>query len=154
VSRRHLIEMTEGEVLDFLDSEKTVTVGTLGPRGWPHLMPLWYVVRDGRLWGWTYAKSQKAVNLERDPRATVQVEAGEVYEQLRGVVLECEVVLHRDPSVLEGLAVALVDRYSGKGPEFDPARDAFRAQVPKRVGLEFVEKRRMTWDHRKLAGVY
>jgi PPOX class probable F420-dependent enzyme len=146
--------MTDGEVLDFLDSERTVTVGTLGPRGWPHLMPLWYVVRDGSLWGWTYAKSQKTVNLERDARATVQVEAGEVYEQLRGVVLECEVVLHRDLTVLEDLAVALVDRYSGKGPEFDPARDAFRAQAPKRVGLEFVEKRRITWDHRKLAGVY
>ena len=68
--------MDEDEVLALLDEERVMTCATLGPRGWPHLMPLWYVVRDGRLWAWTFAKSQKTKNLERDPRATLQVEAG------------------------------------------------------------------------------
>ena len=67
-----------------------------GATGWPHLMPLWYVVRDGRLWSWTYAKSQKVRNLERDPRATLQVEAGVEYEVLRGVMLERDVTIHRE----------------------------------------------------------
>ncbi len=154
MSRRDQIKMTPDEVDAFLAEEKTVVVATQGPRGWPHLMPLWFLPRDDGLWGWTYAKSQKAVNIERDPRATLQVEAGVEYAELRGVMFECDVVLHRDHDTLEGIALGLVDRYSGPGPEFDPVRDFFRGQIPKRVGLQFVERRRVTWDHRKLSGVY
>ena len=154
MSRRDQIKMTPEEVDAFLAEEKTVVVATQGPRGWPHLMPLWFLPRDDGIWGWTYGKSQKTVNLERDPRATLQVEAGVEYHELRGVMLECDVVLHRDHDTLEGIAVGLVDRYSGPGPEFDPVRDFFRGQIPKRVGLQFVERRRVTWDHRKLGGVY
>jgi len=152
--RRDLIKMSEEEVQAFLDHEKTVVVATNGHDGFPHLMPLWFVVWDGRIWGWTYAKSQKTRNLERDPRATLQVEAGVAYEELRGVMFRCEVRLHRDPEVIERIASGLVDRYSA--PEAaDAAREGFRAQIPKRVGLEFVETgRRVTWDHRKLGGVY
>ena len=76
--------MSAAEVASFLAEERTVTCATVGPRGWPHLMPLWYVLREPsagepgpRLWAWTYAASQKVRNLERDPRATLQVEAGE-----------------------------------------------------------------------------
>ncbi len=79
----------------FLDEERTVTCATFGPRGFPHLMPLWYVVRDGDVWAWTYAKSQKVRNLERDPRATLQVEAGERYEELRGAMFEADVTIHQ-----------------------------------------------------------
>jgi general stress protein 26 len=154
VSRRDQIKMTPEEVQAFLAEEKTVTCATNGRDGFPHLMPLWYVLRKGRLWGWTYAKSQKTKNLERDPRATLQVETGLEYAELRGVMLRCDVVIHRDLEVIEGIAMDLVDRYSGPGPEFDPVRDAFRKQAPKRVGLEFVERDRVTWDHRKLAGTY
>ena len=71
MSRRDQIKMTEDEVLAFLDEERTVVVATTGRDGWPHLMPLWYVVRDGTIWAWTYAKAQKTKNLERDPRATL-----------------------------------------------------------------------------------
>jgi len=161
VSRRDLIRMTGEEATAFLEEQRVVVCATNGRRGWPHLMPLWYVLRSGgkgdpgpRLWGWTYAKSQKARNLERDARATLQVEAGTEYQELRGVMLETEAVLHRDPEVITGIAMDLVDRYSGPGPEFDPVRDFFRGQVPKRVGLEFVERSRVTWDHRKLGESY
>ncbi len=146
--------MTPEEVQAFLEEQRTVTCATNGRNGFPHLMPLWYVLRGGRLWAWTYGKSQKAKNLERDPRATLQVEAGLDYAELRGVMLRCDVVLHRDLEVVEAIAMSLVDRYSGPGPEFDPAREAFRQQAPKRVGLEFVERDRVTWDHRKLGGAY
>jgi hypothetical protein len=153
--------MSQDEAAAFLVEQKVVVCATNGRAGWPHLMPLWYVVRDPqdggpgpRLWGWTYAKSQKARNLERDPRATLQVEAGVAYEELRGLMLETEATLHRDPEVIASIAMELVDRYSGTGPEFDPVRDFFRGQVPKRVGLEFHERSRVSWDHRKLAGTY
>jgi hypothetical protein len=154
VSRRDAIKMDPGEVQAFLEEQKTVTCATHGHDGFPHLMPLWYVLRDARLWGWTYAKSQKAKNLERDPRATLLVEAGLDYAELRGVMLRCDVVIHRELEVVEGIAMELVDRYSGPGPEFDGVRDGFRKQAPKRVGLEFVERERVTWDHRKLGGAY
>jgi PPOX class probable F420-dependent enzyme len=154
VSRRGAITMSDEEALAFLAEEKTVTCATNGRDGFPHLMPLWYVLREGRIWAWTYAKSQKVKNLERDPRATLQVETGVEYAVLRGVMLRCDVEIHRDVDVVVDFAIELVGRYSGTGPEHDGARDAFRAQAPKRVALEFVERERVTWDHRKLGGAY
>ena len=154
MSRRDQIQMTPEEAQAFLAEQKTVTCATNGRHGFPHLMPLWYVLRDGRLWSWTYAKSQKVKNLERDPRATLQVEAGLEYAELRGVMLRCDVEIHRDVDVVVDLAMELAARYSGTGPEHDAAREAFRKQAPKRVALEFVERDRVTWDHRKLGGTY
>jgi hypothetical protein len=159
MSRRDQITMSEDEALAFLEEERTVVCATQGPRGWPHLMPLWYVVRDGRIWAWTFARSQKAVNLERDPRATLQVEAGETYDQLRGVMFECDVVLHRDLDVLVPLGLDIMRRYTpalAGDAELPPEATAMvEAQAKKRVAFEFVERRRSTWDHRKLAaGVY
>jgi PPOX class probable F420-dependent enzyme len=153
VSRRDLIKMTEEEAAAFLDEQRTVICATNGRDGWPHLMPLWYVVRDGGLWAWTYAKSQKTRNLERDARASLQVEAGEQYDQLRGVFLRCEVVIHRDSEDVAELGLEIFTRYTGADLP-DETRAMVAAQAPKRVALEFVERSRATWDHRKLAGVY
>jgi PPOX class probable F420-dependent enzyme len=153
VSRREQIQMTDDEVRAFLAEQRVVTCATTGPRGWPHLMPLWYVVRGDEIWAWTYAKSQKTRNLERDPRATLQVEDGEAYDQLRGVMLECEVTLHRDTDVVTDLGMEIFRKYTG-GDLGDDVRQMVMGQAPKRVGLQFVERRRATWDHRKLAGAY
>jgi general stress protein 26 len=144
--------MTDEEVAAFLDEQRVVTCATNGVRGWPHLMPLWYLVRDGEIWAWTYAKSQKVKNLERDPRATLQVEAGEQYQELRGVMLECEVVIHRDVPAIQEFGQELFVRYTGG--DVAVYADMVAAQAPKRVALQFVERRRATWDHRKLSGVY
>jgi Pyridoxamine 5'-phosphate oxidase len=164
MSRREQIKMTDDEVAAFLAEERTVTCATAGPRSWPHVMPLWYVVREGRsgprLWSWTYASSQKTVNLERDPRATLQVEKGEQYQELRGVMLECEVVLHREPQEVSALGHEIFMRYAS--PRGEPPVSELPGEVGamiahqalKRVGLEFVERRRASWDHRKLGGVY
>jgi len=167
VSRRELIRMDEQEFAAFLAEERTVTCATAGPRGWPHLMPLWYVLRaapDGesgpRLWAWTYAVSQKVRNLVRDPRATLQVEAGEEYQLLRGAMLECEVIIHREREVVGALGHEIFARYAtprGQPPVDElPAEvsDMVDKQAAKRVALEFVEQRRTSWDHRKLGGVY
>jgi PPOX class probable F420-dependent enzyme len=153
VSRRDQIKMSDDEVSAFLAEQRTVICATNGRQGWPHLMPLWFVVRDGRLWSWTYAKSQKTRNLERDPRATLQVEEGTDYEQLRGVMFECDTQIHRDSDDVAALGLEIFTRYTGAElPE--EMRAMIRAQAPKRVALEFVERSRVTWDHRKLAGVY
>jgi general stress protein 26 len=155
MSRRDQIRMSDAEVLAFLEEERTVVCATNGRRGWPHLMPLWYVLRptgdDGapQVWAWTFAKSQKAKNLERDPRATLQVEAGESYEQLRGVMLECDVTVHRDVDLLREFGLELYARYAEVD---DGVRAMVDQQAPKRIGLQFAERSRATWDHRKLGG--
>jgi PPOX class probable F420-dependent enzyme len=157
VSRRNQITMSEDEVLAFLDEERVMTCATLRPNGMPHLMPLWYVVRDGRLWAWTFAKSQKTKNLERDPRATLQVEAGrDQYHLLRGVMLETEVTIHRDVDLVTDLGLEIFGRYGGNddGDVAPEVREMVKAQAVKRVGFEFVETKRATWDHRKLGNVY
>jgi hypothetical protein len=157
MSHRDAIRMSADEVRGFLDEERTVVCATNGRAGWPHLMPLWYVVRqtgpDGgdELWAWTFAKSQKVRNLERDARATLQVEAGEAYAELRGVMLECDVVVHREVDDIRALALELFERYGGVD---DDVRAMIDNQAPKRVALQFVERRRATWDHRKLGGTY
>jgi PPOX class probable F420-dependent enzyme len=153
MSRRDQIQMTDEEVDAFLDQQRTVICATNGRDGWPHLMPLWYVVRDGRLWSWTYAKSQKTRNLERDARATAQIETGTDYDKLRGVMFECEVAIHRETDDVAALGMEIFARYTG-AELGDEVREMVRKQAPKRVGLEFVERARVTWDHRKLAGVY
>ena len=149
--------MTGEEARAFLDDQRVVVVATNGRDGWPHLMPLWFVVRDGELWAWTYAKSQKVRNLERDPRATLQVEAGEAYDQLRGVMLKCEVELVRETADVEALGREIFARYGGVRPDdlSDEVAAMVAKQAAKRVALRFVERERVTWDHRKLAaGVY
>ncbi len=157
MSRRAQIQMREDEVLAFLHEERTVVCATNGRDGWPHLMPLWYVVREGTLWAWTFAKSQKVRNLERDARATLQVEAGQEYQELRGVMLRVDVVVHRDTEAVATLGGEIAARYGGVDPAelADEARAVVARQATKRVALEFVERERATWDHRKLAtGVY
>jgi general stress protein 26 len=154
VNRRAAIRMTEEEALGFLDEQRTVICATNGHDGFPHLMPLWYVVRGGTLWAWTYAKSQKTKNLERDRRATLQVEAGETYDQLRGLMLRTEAVLHRDEATVLGFVEELAARYAPPGADPAAMRDGFAAQAPKRVAIEFAEVGRVSWDHRKLGGTY
>ncbi len=167
MSRREQIKMSAAEVASFLAEQRTVTCATAGPRGWPHLMPLWYVLRGHsagepgpRIWSWTYAASQKVRNLERDPCATLQVESGETYAELRGVMLECEVVIHRELAEVAALGGEIMLRNSVARGEAAPeelpegAREALAAQAVKRVGLEFVERHRTSWDHGKLGGIY
>ena len=143
--------MSEEEVRAFLADQMVAQVATLGPRGWPHVVALWYVPDGDELDGWTYAKSQKAKNLERDPRATAAVEDGVEYHDLRGVMLECDVELELDTERVAAVGEALVDRYGGGSAEM---KELFRAQAPKRVGLRFRPRRVVSWDHRKLAGGY
>jgi PPOX class probable F420-dependent enzyme len=154
VSRRAQITMSEEEVAAFLDEQRVVICATNGRDGWPHLMPLWYVVRDGQLWSWTYAKSQKVRNLERDDRVTLEVEDGHAYSELRGVMLKARCELHSDLETVAGVGEQLAVRYGGADAVGPEAREVFRRQAEKRVGLQFHVDSLATWDHRKLGGVY
>ena len=131
-----------------------MTCATIGRDGFPHLMPLWYAPREGEVWAWTFAKSQKVRNLERDPRATLQVEAGEQYHELRGAMLECDVELVRGAEEVEPFGVELFRRIGGGAELPDEVRDMLRKQAEKRVGLRFRPTRTVSWDHGKLGGAY
>jgi PPOX class probable F420-dependent enzyme len=153
VSRRDAIRLTPEEVAAFLDEQRTLTCATNGRNGWPHLMPLWYVLRGDELWAWTYAKSQKVRNLERDPRCTLQVETGERYDELRGVMIEAQCELVRDLETVARIGADLAARYGGVGLAGDVG-EAMRSQAAKRVGLRFLARSITSWDHRKLGGTY
>jgi PPOX class probable F420-dependent enzyme len=146
--------MSDEELRAFLAEQMIVSCATMGPRGRPHLVALWYVPDGIELTGWTYAKSQKARNLERDPRATLQVEDGIQYHELRGAMLECDVELERDTERVADFGMALFARYAGGAELPDDTREAVLAQAPKRVGLRFVPTRVVSWDHSKLGGTY
>jgi PPOX class probable F420-dependent enzyme len=158
-SRRDQIRMSDDELRDFVAEHKVMTVATLGPNGRPHLMPLWYVPQpDGDLIGWTFAKSQKAKNLERDPHATLQIEDGVEYQELRGVMFECDVDVESGTDEVTGFGMAIFERYApaddeggGLPPE---VREMVEKQAPKRIGMRFRPTRAVSWDHRKLGGTY
>jgi Pyridoxamine 5'-phosphate oxidase len=150
-SRRDQITMSDEELQAFLLGQKVVSVATLGPQGRPHLMPLWYVPDGVELRGWTYAKSQKVRNLERDSRATIQVETGVLYHELRGVMMECDVDVERDPNEVAKYGLALFERFSPVTPEME---EMVLKQAQKRVGLTFRPTRVVSWDHGKLGGTY
>jgi PPOX class probable F420-dependent enzyme len=152
-SRRDQIRMTPDEVRDFLDEQKTVSVATIGPHGRPHLVPLWYVPDGDALIGWTFAKSQKAKNLERDPHATLQVEDGVEYQDLRGVMFECDVEVERDADRVIEYGRRIFTRYGG-GNLAPEAEEMVAKQAPKRIGMRFMPTRTVSWDHRKLGGTY
>jgi PPOX class probable F420-dependent enzyme len=154
-SRRGQIKLTEDEKRELIESGRIVVVSSLGPRGWPHVMPLWYVPREGEVWVWTYAKSQKVRNLERDPRATLLIETGTEYDELRGVQIEAEAELIRDTDRVVEFAKELTIRYSeGISSVEGDAAAGLEAQAPKRVTIHFHPRRIATWDHRKLGGTY
>ena len=155
MSRRAEIQLSDGDVSRLLEEERIAIVSSLGPRGWPHSMPMWFVARKGDVWVWTYAKSQKVRNLERDPRATVLVETGREYGELRGIMVEAEAEIHRDLETVVGFAEELTVRYAEGISSVDgDARAGLEAQAPKRVAIHFRPVRTATWDHRKLGGTY
>jgi hypothetical protein len=142
--------MSDEEVRAFLGEKMVMQCATNGPRGMPHMVALWFVVDPLR--SWTYAKSQKARNLERDPRATIGLEDGVQYHELRGVMFECDVLVERDPETVERFGLDLFARYAGDLN--DDIRAMVAKQAQKRVGLTFVPTRTVSWDHRKLHGSY
>ena len=150
VKRRSAVAMTDTEVGVFLEESRTMVLASILPGGRPHLVAMWYALIDGTVWCWTYRSSQKAVNLARDPRITALVEAGESYEELRGVTLYATAHLHREIEAVERVGSALLARYSIGNVE--PAD--FLASAPKRVAVSLEVGRVASWDHRKLGGRY
>jgi PPOX class probable F420-dependent enzyme len=155
-SRRDLIRMSEEELRDFLRSSRTMTISSIGPGGYPHPMPMWFAVDDdGTVRMTTFRKSQKVLNLRRDPRVSLLVESGQQYNELRGVVIYGKAEVVDDLEVVK----AILRRISGVGNLADPAAQRAADGVigntaAKRVAILIRPERVVSWDHRKLGGGY
>lgn len=145
---RAQIVMSEAEIADFVASSRTGTLATIGPDGQPHLTAMWYGVVDGEIWLETKAKSQKAVNLGRDPRVSFLLEDGDTYDTLRGVSFEGVAEIIDDPDALFRVGVSVWERYTG--PYSDDKKPAIDQMMYKRVGVRIITRRVRSWDHHKL----
>ena len=152
MNRRDLIRMNDEEIRAFLDEQRIVQIATNDHDGWPHLVAMWYVLINDQIVFWTYAKSQKAANLRRDAKLTCLVEAGEQYNELRGVQIKGQAIIHDDRETVQRIGEVIYERYTGTLN--DATRQMVVAQAAKRVVVFVEPKEIVSWDHQKLGGSY
>jgi len=156
MSRRDQIRMTDDEVRDYLRDHKTVIINSIGPGGYPHPMPMWFALDDdGVVSMTTFRKSQKVLNIQRDPKVSLLAESGTEYAELRGVVIYGRATVIDD---IDTVKATLIAATVGDVPEDPKAREAMDAVITntasKRVCIRIQPERVVSWDHRKLGGVY
>lgn len=147
-NQRSQIEMSHDEIVEYLVRSRTAVMVTNGPSGHPHAIAMWYGVIDGAIWFETKEKSQKAVNLKRDPRITVLVEDGHTYDTLRGVSLEGTAEIVHDADALWKVGVNVWERYNG--PYTEECKPLVEFMLHKRIAVRVQVERMRSWDHRKL----
>ena len=152
MNRRDQIRMNDEEIRAFLEEQRILQVATIDHDGWPHLVAMWYVLIDDEVVFWTYARSQKALNLRRDPRLTCLVESGERYEELRGVQIKGRAAINDDRATVQHIGEAIWERYTG--PLNEKTGQMVTAQAAKRVVIFVKPVEVVSWDHRKLGGGY
>jgi PPOX class probable F420-dependent enzyme len=140
--------MTEAEIADFLAPPRNLQVATINRDGTPHLVTMYYAVIDDRVAFWTYRKSQKVLNLQRDPRITVLVEDGTSYGELRGVSIAGRAILSDDREAVMDIGKRIFVRYFGDLNEATMA--GVEASGAKRIAITVEPERVVSWDHRKL----
>ena len=152
-SRRDQILMAPEEVAAFLEEQRTLQVASINADGTPHLVAMWFARHDGEIAFWTYAKSQKVVNLRRDPRLTVMVESGAKYEELKGVTIYGRARIISDLDEVFAFGDRIYERYWGP-IDSDLIREGVRAMGRKRVLIVVEPEKTVSWDHSKLGGTY
>ncbi len=152
-NRRDLIRMTDEEMRHFIEEQKSLQVSCMGPDGWPHLTTLWFAVVDQKIVFETYTRSQKILNLQRNPNITVLLEDGLVYEELRGVMIKGNAILESEPEDVEKYAKAVMLRNQ---PEYgeELLSEAAKQMSFKRTAVIIEPNEVITWDHTKLGGTY
>ena len=144
-NQRSQITMTDAEVTAFLEQSRTINIATIGATGLPHVVAMWYGLIDGKVWFETKAKSQKAVNLKRDPRITCLVEDGLTYDSLRGVSLEGTAEIVDDPDALWAVGVSVWERYNG--PYSEEVKPLVEFMLNKRVAVRVDVERLLSLIH-------
>ncbi len=154
MQRRKTIALTSDEQRHYLEDSHTIILTSLDRRGYPHPVAMWYAVEPGgTIVMTTFAKSQKAVNLRRDPRCALLIESGRTYEELKGLLIRGRATLEEDVERVLDVLELVHTKYNTPGPA-DGLREAMRSQAQKRVVIRVRPERVSSWDHRKLAGAY
>lgn len=154
-SRRELIRMTTQEVHAYLEGQRRIVLVTIGPDGMPHPVPMNYGIdAEGRVLITSFHKSQKVKNLRRDPRATLLIESGTVYAELKAAILWCDAELIEDPErIREGMGQIRAE--DAMAASLNTGMDEqVRASIAKRILLRFTSFRQTSWDHAKLGAFY
>jgi PPOX class probable F420-dependent enzyme len=149
VKQRDVIKMTQDEVDEFLQGRHTMSIATVNHDGSIHLVAMWYGFLEGAIAIETKAKSQKVLNLRRNPQMTVLVEDGESYDELRGVELVGRGEIVEDPERMFELGISVFERYQG-GKYTEEMRPFVEVMLNKRVVVKLHVDRIVSWDHRKL----
>ena len=148
VNQRALIKMTPEEVDEFLHGRRSMTMSTISPDDSIHSVAMWYGFLEGKIAVESKAKAQKVKNLERDPRLTCLVEAGETYDQLHGVSLVGRGEIVTDPDRMWELGISVFERYNA--PYTEEMKPFVEVMLNKRVVVQLHVDKVVTWDHRKL----
>jgi PPOX class probable F420-dependent enzyme len=151
--RRDQIKMSEDELWKFIEERKSLQVATIGADGAPHLTTLWFAIVDGEIAFETFTKSQKIVNLRRDPRIAVLLEDGTKYNELRGVAINGRALLHSEPARVHPYALAVMRRNQPEIPE-EHLEAAAKVLASKRTAVIVKPEKIVSWDHSKLGGTY
>ncbi len=153
MNRRDAIAIDDEERRRYVTAALTIILVSIGDDGYAHAVPMWFTVDDdGCIYMTTYGRSQKAVNLRRNSRATLLVESGVRYDELKGVLIRgtAEVIEDLDLAV-RGRTRSHAKHVGGLAEGID---EVMRAQARKRVVLKITPERTASWDHAKLGGMY
>lgn len=153
MKRRDAIQLSSDEQRDFLEQSRTLVLSTIDHKGYPHSVAMWYVLEpDGSVLMTTYAKSQKALNVRRNHKASMLVESGETYDVLKGVLIRGRAELIDDFDTRLSVITRVHRKMTGS---FPPGVDqSLRQQAGKRVVIKVVPEHASSWDHSKLSGMY
>src|SRR5882724_5694910 len=150
MNRRRQIQLAPDEQATFLHEHRKAALATIDKSGFPHLVAMNFVVKDGAYYMTSYGKAQKVVNIRRNPKVALMIEAGDEYAELRGVMIRgrCD-ILEDETSVR-----AAFESRAGAQASASPVQPGALASAPKRVVLKIVPEKVVSWDHRKLGGRY
>ena len=155
MKQRDAIALSADEQKEYIANARTLTLCTNGPRGYPHAVAMWFAVDDeGALWMSTYRKSQKAVNIRRDPKVALHIESGQTYDTLKGVLIRGDAEIVDDEQLVYHTILSVHQKMSGAFPDGAGVEEAIRWQARKRVALKITPRRVSSWDHSKLGGGY
>lgn len=152
MKKRDAIQLTLEEREQFLCQTRTIVLSTIDQRGYPHSVAMWYVMDGDCCVMTTYAKSQKAMNIGRNPKVALMAESGTTYDTLKGVLIRGRAELISDIDFCVGVLVRVHQKMSGSMPE--GIEDALKAQARKRVAIKVIAEHVSSWDHSKLGGIY
>lgn len=153
MKKRDAIQLSDTEQKTYLAAAPTIILVTIGRDGYPHAVPMWFLVEnDGSVCMTTYGRSQKVVNIRRNPRVALLVESGVRYDELKGILVRGQAEVLEDETLCVRVLTGIHTKHTGALA--DGIEEVMRAQASKRVVLKVIPERVASWDHRKLGGAY